>query len=892
MNKTLFLASTALFGASALMPALAQTAGDTIVVTATKREQTLQEVPIAVTVIQEETIENAQIIDAIDLQSIIPSLTVNQLERTTNVNFSIRGFGSGANNPGIEPSTAVFIDGVFRSRAGSALDDLLDLERVEVLKGPQSTLFGKNASAGVVSIVTKKPEFEWGGQVEATLGNYDSRIVRGVVTGPINDTFAFSLAGSYNQRDGYFDNQGFTEDYNNKDRYSLRGQVLAQPTDDLEFRLIADYSEITERCCGSNLAVDGPTGAIVRDVLGGETAPPNEFGYTMAHDFENNNEVSNQGISLQMDWDINDDNTLTWIGAGRRYDDFVDYEGDFTTLSLLGENIRQIDSDVLTQEVRLVGSKDRFSYILGGFYFYEDTDVGDSRLYGSDAYNYVNILVGGGISDLEAALGLPVGQTFWQEGGGTSFNVTQKDTQFQVFTQMDFEVTERLTLTGGIAYFQADKEIDFTDVTRTNPFSDLNFVDIGFASLFTGVTTLPATPDNIAAFGGSSAQNAAILAALQQAAITTDQQALANGGVQVGSLVVDPATGLPLSNGFLAFFPDLQPLGPLTPFPNSVEDGKSSDNDTPYTLRASYDLTARTNIYLSYATGFKASSWNLTPDTRPSQSDFNALVASGELAADSATPGVSSVVNTAVALELATGQPFYSSQRFALPEETEVLEFGLKTRFPWGQLNMAVFDQTVINAQESVFIGTGFVVANVGERSTQGLEIDTIISPPMIPGLTLNIATLWIDARNEDARNVAVQTGSAEDLADGALNGRGDISGGEVPGVPEFSGSFGFEYRQDFRDMGEWFIRSDYQYESETQVVSNIAAEELSRSISRANASVGLQLDNGLEGLLWVRNLNEADFFTSGFPTTLQAGSVSAYPVAPRTWGVTLRKRF
>jgi len=888
VNKAFFFATTALFGASAFVQAAAQ---DEIVVTATKREQTLQEVPIAVSVVQEETIENAQIVDALDLQSLVPSLTVSQLERSSNATFSIRGFGSGANNPGIEPSTAIFIDGVFRTRAGSALDDLLDLERVEVLKGPQSTLFGKNASAGVVSLVTKKPEYEWGGQVEATVGNYDSRIVRGVLTGPINDIFAFSLAGSYNTRDGYIENVGDTDNYNDRNRYSVRGQLLAQPTDNLEFRVIADYSEIDEICCGTDRVTDGPTGPIIRDILGGQTPDSNNpFGYSIANDFENNNEITNTGLSFQADWDFNPDNTLTYIGALRRYDDFVDYEGDFTTLDLLGENIRGVDSDTITQEIRLVGSKDRVSYLFGGFYFFEDVDIEDSRLYGADARAYVDILSGGGIGGVEAALGLPVGQVFWQNGGGTSFNVTQKDTQWQLFGQVDFEVTDRLTLTGGVAYFNADKEIDFTDVTRTNPFSDLNFVELGFGALFSGVTMLPPTPDNIAAFGASSPQNAAILAALQQASITTDAQALANGGVQAGTLVVDPATGLPLSNGFLAFFPGLQPLGPLTPFPNSVETGKSSDSDTPITLRASYDLTDRTNIYLSYATGFKATSWNLTPDTRPFGSDIQALVASGEIAADGAN-GAGSVVPTGLALELAGVPNQYSGTRFADPETNRVIEFGLKTRLPFGSLNMAVFNQVVEDLQSSIFQGTGFVVANAGEQEVNGVEFDAIIEPG-IEGLTFTVSGMYLDATFNDFPNASVLRGSDADLSDGVEDGLGNLDGERPAGVPEFAGSFGVDFRRPLADAGEWFVRADYQYENAIQVVQNVPTDILEREVGLLNASIGVQMDNGLEAMLWGRNLTEDEFYTSGFPTTLQEGSISGYPNIPRTYGVTVRKRF
>src|SRR5690606_31990254 len=144
-----------------------------IVVTATKRQQTLQDIPVAVSVTTAETIERAQIRDLKDLSSVVPSLRVGERQTSANTNFFIRGFGNGANNAGIEPSVGVFVDNVYRSRTAAQIADLPDVERVEVLRGPQSTLFGKNASAGVVSIVTKKPQFTFGGNVEASYGNLD-----------------------------------------------------------------------------------------------------------------------------------------------------------------------------------------------------------------------------------------------------------------------------------------------------------------------------------------------------------------------------------------------------------------------------------------------------------------------------------------------------------------------------------------------------------------------------------------------------------------------------------------------------------------------------------------------------------------------------------------------
>ena len=176
---------------------------DVIIVTATKREQTLEEVPVAVSVTSAAAIERAQVRDLKDLQTLVPSLRVSQLQSSASTDFIIRGFGNGSNNIGIEGSVGVFIDGVYRSRSASAISDLPNLQRVEVLRGPQSTLFGKNASAGVISIVTAAPSYEFGGSAELSYGNYNAIVAKADITGPISDNIAFSLAGGINKRDGY-----------------------------------------------------------------------------------------------------------------------------------------------------------------------------------------------------------------------------------------------------------------------------------------------------------------------------------------------------------------------------------------------------------------------------------------------------------------------------------------------------------------------------------------------------------------------------------------------------------------------------------------------------------------------------------------------------------------
>ena len=378
--------------------ASAQGAGvlEEVIVVATKREQTLQEVPVAVSVVSAQTIEQAQVLDIKDLQTLVPSLRVTQLQTSANTNFVIRGFGNGANNAGIEPSVGVFIDGVYRSRVGSALADLPKLERIEVLRGPQSTLFGKNASAGVINVVTAKPDLAgYSGSVSATLGNWNQSIVRGDITGPLSDSVAFSLYGSYNRRDGYFDNLENGDELNELDRWNLRGQLLWVPTDDLELRLIVDGDGLDEACCGVANLQDGPTGDVVR-ALGGNLVPNDPYAYENYYDFTPSNDIQTRGASLQVDWDL-DGMLLTSITAYRELDQFQNADVDFTSARLAESNASDTEIETFTQELRLTSTGDGpFSWTAGLFYFAEDVSIEGDFRYGDQFRAYGDALSGGG----------------------------------------------------------------------------------------------------------------------------------------------------------------------------------------------------------------------------------------------------------------------------------------------------------------------------------------------------------------------------------------------------------------------------------------------------------------------------------------------------------------
>ncbi|MEM7767608.1 MAG: TonB-dependent receptor [Pseudomonadota bacterium] len=859
MKFALLTSSALLLGTLAAPVALAQDApaapetGDqrrlqAVTVTAQKREQTLQDVPVAVSVVDETTLEQAEILDIGALQSVVPSLRVGQLQSSANTNFIIRGFGNGANNAGIEPSVGVFIDGVYRSRSAAQIADLPNLQRVEVLRGPQSTLFGKNASAGVISIVTEAPQYEWGGGAELSLGNYQLFRIKGDVTGPIiDDVLAFSLAAGLNERDGYAEDLAAGGTTNQRDRNDVRAQLLFEPTPDLSFRVIGDYGEIDEICCVAANLVNGPTGAAVF-ALGGALDPEDPFSFQVFNNFPSTNEITNSGVSFHSDWTL-PFATLSTIYADRRVDLLTDQDIDFTSADLAQRSENDAQIETRTYEARLTSNTDgAIDWMVGAFYFDETVRTRTNFEYGADFRAYVDALSGNGVTATEQGiLGLPAG-TFLAAGQGPAEFFGQDNEALSVFGTVDFHVTDRLTLTAGVNYTEDEKDAYGAQI-NTDAFSALDFVEIGNTVLFQ-----TAFAQTLAGFG-IDATDPAQLAGFAAA----DPAAFAQ--VQAGSQAfADMNDTNPDVNPLLGFQP-LQFLPPFVDFPNSVESGQSSDDEVTWQLRAAYDLTDAVNIYASAVTGFKATSWNLSRDSRPFPEDLAALQAAG-LTVPNLTLG----------------------SRFAGPEEATVYELGLKAAFNTWALNVAVFDQTIEGFQSNVFTGTGFALANAGEQSTLGLEFDATWSP--VEPLTLVFAGTFLDPEYDSF--VASATG--------------DISGTQPSGISETALSVSGAYNFTLPTGLDGFVRADWQYESESDyfdavaegspATDNQALLGFAREINTLNASVGFLTDTGTSITFWARNLNDDQYVTTAFPSVAQAGSLSGYPNQPRTYGVTVRQSF
>lgn len=758
---------------------------DTIVVSSTKRERTLQDTPIAVSVVSGEDLRNAEIIDIVDLQSVVPSLQVSQATSTIQTAFSIRGFGSASNNAGIEPSVGVFVDGVYRSRPSSAISDLLNVSRVEVLRGPQSTLFGKNASVGVVSVITRSPEFETGGSAALTLANNNTIRLVGDVTGPISDKLAFRLSGSYNKGDGYAENLTTGNGVNDRNRWGLQGQLLFTPSDDLSFRLIADYDEIDEACCISANVVAGASTTGVIGALG-DIVIEDPFSYEYFATFDPTNELKNAGVSLHADKEFGFAN-LTSITAYREGENSTLFDIDQSSADILN-SFNDGESSTFTQEVRLTSntSDAAVDWLVGAYYFDESIDFPGGLDFGADSRAFfdlsTSVFAPGGIYNLiETATGIPAG-TLRSDAVRTLELRGQDNTSWSLFGTADWHVTDQLTATLGLGYIYDEKDAYVTQINN-DLFSQLDLISAGLGAL-APFQTLPQT----------------------------------------------------------------------FAIPNQFEDGHSEDDELTYNLRLAYDFSDNLNVYASYATGFKATAWNLSRDSRPTAEVFAQIVDAG----------------------LATTN-LRAGGRLAGPETSEVFELGLKAEYDTFAVNLAVFEQSVNDFQTNVLTGTsGRILANADEQASTGLEIETTWTP--IDNLVLSFAGTFLDAEYES-------------FPDSAF---GDLSGRTPANIPDVSTSTGIRYSFDLNGL-DAFARADWQHSEGAAYTDDAALQDFigfTRDFDLVNASVGFNTENGINVSVWGRNVFGEEYFNNVFTPLFERTSLAGFPNQPPTYGVTVRKTF
>jgi iron complex outermembrane recepter protein len=454
-------------------PSLAQTptALSDLVVTASKREQSLTEAPLSLTYIPGALAQDAGVHDIKDLQVLVPSLLVASTSNPTYTTARIRGVGTVGDNPGLESSVGVVIDGVQRSRNGVALTDLGELERIEVLKGPQGTVFGKSTSAGVINVLTKAPAWTFGAEGELTVGEHGARGVSAAVTGPIvDDILAGRLYAASRVRDGYYaisTGEGprtETRD-DDQDLQTIRGQLLWKIAPAATLRVIGDWTRREENCCVGVTVRTGPSAPWV-DSLAADNGvlAPADPGARRANWNRNTHAfIDDQGLSAELNWDSGGA-ALTSLTAWRLWDADLGQDWDFTSADVAyrpDDGAFGARFETISQELRLAGASERLDWMVGAYYGQEDLTRTDALYYGADYEAYLGLVLTGGANPnrVSELTGLPVGASY-VNGQGERDAYDHETRTWALFTDNTLHIAPGLDLNAGLRFTADKKTVD------------------------------------------------------------------------------------------------------------------------------------------------------------------------------------------------------------------------------------------------------------------------------------------------------------------------------------------------------------------------------------------------------------------------------------------------
>lgn len=643
---------------------------DKIIVTAQKREEALQDVPVVVTALSEAMLEDNGVRDIKDLQQLVPGLTVTSTQSESLTTARIRGIGTVGDNAGLESSVGVVIDGVYRPRNGVGFGDLGELERIEVLKGPQGTLFGKNTSAGVINVVTKRPSYQQSAEAELTVGNYGAIGVAGSYSDSFNDMAAFRLYAAKRKRNGYLDvntGSGPRVDTEDQDQnfHTFRGQLLFEPTDTLDILLTGDFTNRDENCCASTTIIRGPTAAIL-DALSVDTgvAPvADPFARRAWANRSSAQYMKDKGVSGQVDWETPWLNgaTFTSVTARREWQSTNGIDFDYSTADLLYRNPQESDNftrfNTFSQEFRLTGSTDKLDWLVGAFYADENLRRNEAYRVGSAYEPYLSIALLSRINPLLAtsptaglflsqASGRPFGTVF--AGHAAADRYEQDSKSLGLFTNNTWHVTDALDLTLGLRYTREKKDL---------------------ASRYSN-------PNGGLGCGAMLANPAQVVAAL----------------VARGLTVAQASAAAPSVVGFACL-----------PWTNIQHNGRSTDQSREEkewsgTFKAAYRFNEHAMAYFSAARGYKAGGFNL--DRVQSNNGLS-----------SGTAGIVPVNDTSFDGEF-----------------VDSFELGTKTTWLGGNLllNATLFHQEYSDFQLNSFLGTSFVVRSIPKVTSQGLDAELL----------------------------------------------------------------------------------------------------------------------------------------------------------------------
>ena len=477
--------------------AYAEAGGEVIVITAQKREERLVDVPLAVTAIAGEELEERFVTTLESLPRLVPTLTFRKGTTTRNSALFLRGIGTISFSIAAEPSVATVVDGVVYARSGQAFGDMFDVERVEVLRGPQGTLFGKNASAGVVSFTTRRPRDVFEGEISmAAFGDAEYR-TRGVLSGPLSDDLRGRFTAFYGNFDGYVDNLALDQKVNGYARQGGRALLVYNPPIDgldLYFTAIADYARGDDDCCAELLALgDGSAdlAGAVESALGPEAAAGPEA-RVVNQNLLSRTEDETGGLSLQADlFELG--HTFTSITAYREWDNLEIRDGDFLAAgaSHLGlfelhdrgeQEFRQF-----TQELRVTSpSGGPLEYQAGLFYFHMDSDRSFTR-------EDITCVESAAEADDTGAIPCVPGEATFERPSATATMGSELDS-FAAFGQASYRPIEPLRLTAGLrwtmdelSYFHSRVNTSGSSGPGVRP-GDFPGPELGAGDVYTGQT--------------------------------------------------------------------------------------------------------------------------------------------------------------------------------------------------------------------------------------------------------------------------------------------------------------------------------------------------------------------------------------------------------------------
>ncbi|RYD43727.1 MAG: TonB-dependent receptor [Sphingomonadales bacterium] len=442
--------------------------GDIIIVTARRRQETAQEVPVAISVIRGDSIEATGNFNVVKLQQLAPTLQVYTTNpRNTSVNIRGLGVPYGLTSDGFEQGVGIYVDDVYNSRVAAATFDFLDVDQVEVLRGPQGTLYGKNTTAGAINITTNQPTFDFEGRAEVTVGNLNYRQAKAAVSGPLTDKIAARIAIAATSRRGTLYNVTSERWINEQDNLGLRGQLLFQPNEDLSITLAGDYSKQDPECCGTAFVRVGRTqralarqydGLVAAYNAANPTRPyavPSRNVYDRLADIDAPLEAGNiiGGASLRVKWDVGP-GTFTSISAWRFWDWKPQNDRDFSGLSIVSASNNPSQQDQYSQEFRYNYEGDKVDFVVGLFGFKQRIDTQGFEQQGSDASRWS--LTGAQAADPTIL-------------GGLTANNTQflKSTSAALYGQASYKLTDALTIQPGIR-INYDKKTGFYQRVVTN----------------------------------------------------------------------------------------------------------------------------------------------------------------------------------------------------------------------------------------------------------------------------------------------------------------------------------------------------------------------------------------------------------------------------------------